>query len=511
MKKRTIWVLVAAMVLTFAALIVIQGRYVLLNVELLNNQFNESVRRSLFQTVKIIEENEALNYLAKTLGYEEPQEQATDRMELEEQHQLLKRRIDSLAASKEFTKKRGLLPAESRRSTIEETSRYLQERYQQNFSRSRTILDQAVFRWLKGTEEKNILERLDVDDLAEILETALHNNGIDIPFQYSIVDKQGRIVYKQPSGGKVSENIIRKDEAVFTQRLFPFEDASNPCFLQVFFPHRHDYAVYSLRLVLPSVVLVFLILLVYVVTIIVIFRQKNLNTMKSDFINNMTHELKTPISTISLAAQMLQEQDVANRSPESLKQIATVIRDESKRLSIQVEKVLQMAMFEKENSTLKLTEVNINALITDVIGSFSLKVASKGGRVITRLEATDDVALVDEVHFTNVIFNLMDNALKYCGDKTLLLTVETYNVKDNLVITIEDNGIGISKDDQKRIFEKFYRVSTGNLHNVKGFGLGLAYVKKIVTEHKGTIKVESEPNIGTKFIITIPILKNYEL
>ena len=334
MKKRTIWVLVAAMVLTFAALIVIQGRYVLLNVELLNNQFDESVRRSLFQTVKIIEENEALNYLAKTLGYEEPQEQATNGMELEEQHQLLKRRIDSLVASKEFTKKRGLVSTESRRSTIEETSRYLQERYQQNFSRSRTILDQAVFRWLKGTEETNILERLDFDDLAETLQTALHNNGIDIPFQYSIVDKQGRIVYKQPSDG-AAEDIIRKDEAVFTQRLFPFEDASNPCFLQVFFPHRHDYAVYSLRLVLPSVVLVFLILLVYVVTIIVILRQKNLNTMKSDFINNMTHELKTPISTISLAAQMLQEQDMANRSPESLKQIASVIRDESKRLSIQ--------------------------------------------------------------------------------------------------------------------------------------------------------------------------------
>lgn len=510
MKKRTIWVLVAAMVLTFAALIVIQGRYVLLNVELLNNQFDESVRRSLFQTVKIIEENEALNYLAKTLGYEEPQEQATNGMELEEQHQLLKRRIDSLVASKEFTKKRGLVSTESRRSTIEETSRYLQERYQQNFSRSRTILDQAVFRWLKGTEETNILERLDFDDLAETLQTALRNNGIDIPFQYSIVDKQGRIVYKQPSDG-AAEDIIRKDEAVFTQRLFPFEDASNPCFLQVFFPHRHDYAVYSLRLVLPSVVLVFLILLVYVVTIIVILRQKNLNTMKSDFINNMTHELKTPISTISLAAQMLQEQDMANRSPESLKQIASVIRDESKRLSIQVEKVLQMALFEKENSTLKLTEMNINSLINDVISTFSLKVASKGGRIITRLNAADDMALVDEVHFTNVIFNLMDNALKYRGDKTLLLTVETYNVKDNLVISIEDNGIGISKEDQKRIFEKFYRVSTGNLHNVKGFGLGLAYVKKIVTEHKGTIKVESEPGIGTKFIITIPILKNNEL
>lgn len=156
---------------------------------------------------------------------------------------------------------------------------------------------------------------------------------------------------------------------------------------------------------------------------------------------------------------------------------------------------------------MKLNEIKINSLISDIISNFSLKVTSKGGQITSKLGATYDVALVDEVHFTNVIFNLMDNALKYC-DKPLLLTIETWNEKDNLLISIEDNGIGIHKDDLKRVFEKFYRVSTGNLHNVKGFGLGLAYVQKIVKEHKGTIKVESELNIGTKFIITIPTLKN---
>jgi signal transduction histidine kinase len=146
-------------------------------------------------------------------------------------------------------------------------------------------------------------------------------------------------------------------------------------------------------------------------------------------------------------------------------------------------------------------------LISDIIGNFSLKVTSKGGKIISNFKAKNDVALVDELHFTNVIFNLMDNALKY-SDKPLLLTIETWNEKNNLLISIEDNGIGIQKEDLKRIFEKFYRVSTGNLHNVKGFGMGLAYVKRIVTEHKGTIKVESELNIGTKFTITIPTLKN---
>jgi len=509
MKKRNIWILVAGMILTFAALIFVQGRYVRLNIEVLTNQFNESVKRSLYQTMSIVDESEALKYLAKTLDYDSFLGKATNQLEIEEQHQLLKKRIDSLAENADASKSRNFLPPQNhKRSTIEETSRYLQERYQQNFSRSRAVLEQAVFRWLKNSEEKNIVDRLNFDDLAKILETSLHNNGIDLPFCFSIVDKQGKVIYKQQTKGR-NDGVVRKDN-IFTQRLFPFEDSRNPVFLQVIFPTKRDYITHSMRLFIPSIMLIILILGIYVVTIIIILRQKNLNMMKNDFVNNMTHELKTPISTISLAAQMLQEQGVVNRSPESLKQIATVIHDETKRLSIHVEKVLQMAMFEKENSTLKPIEIKINSLIKDVIGSFSLKVTNKGGKIVSKLNATDDLALVDEIHFTNILFNLMDNALKYTGDKSLILTVETYNIKDNVIISIEDNGIGISKDDQRKIFEKFYRVSTGNLHNVKGFGLGLAYVEKIVKEHKGSIKVESELNIGTKFITTIPILKNYE-
>ncbi|NDV45674.1 sensor histidine kinase [Paludibacter sp. 221] len=510
MKKRTIWILVAAMVLTFIALFFVQVRYIRLNIAIINNQFNESVRRSLYQTISIVEENEALEYLAKTLDDDSFSGKATNQIELEEQHQLLKRRIDSLAENTDPSKSKNFISSQARkRSTIEETSRYLQEQYQQRYSRSRTILEQAVFRWLKGSEEQSISDRINFEDLNIILETALHNNGIGLPFHYSVVDKQGKVIYRYYKNVP-NEQAVQNDN-VYTQRLYPNEESSNPAYLQVIFPTKKEYIDHSLYIFLPSVIIVFLILIIYIVAIVIIFRQKNLNVMKNDFINNMTHELKTPISTISLAAQMLQEKGVSNMSPESLAYISNVIRDETKRLSVHVEKVLQMAIFEKENSTLKLTEIKVNTLIKDIIGSFSLKVTNKGGKIISNLKATDDLALIDEVHFTNVIFNLMDNAFKYRGEKSLILTVETYNVKDNLIITIEDNGIGISKDDQKRIFEKFYRVSTGNLHNVKGFGLGLAYVKKIVTEHKGTIKLESELNIGTKFIISIPILKNYEL
>ena len=231
--------------------------------------------------------------------------------------------------------------------------------------------------------------------------------------------------------------------------------------------------------------------------------------MKNDFINNMTHEFKTPISSISLAAQMLKD-DTVRKSPSMMTHITTVIMDETKRLRFQVEKVLQMSMFDRNNTSMRLQEVDANAVVESVVRTFKLKVESYGGHLEASTKADDALVMVDEMHFTNVIFNLLDNAVKYRDEeRPLELKVETSNLPDDkLQITISDNGIGIKKEDLKRIFEKFYRVSTGNLHDVKGFGLGLAYVEKIITALNGTIKVESEVNQGTKFIITLPLIKN---
>ena len=230
--------------------------------------------------------------------------------------------------------------------------------------------------------------------------------------------------------------------------------------------------------------------------------------MKNDFINNMTHEFKTPISTISLAAQMLND-DTVRKSPTMLQHISTVINDETKRLRFQVEKVLQMSMFDRQKATLKLQEVDAANVISNVVHTYKIKVEKFGGRIDTQLDAEDSIVNVDEMHFTNVIFNLLDNALKYRKDDVPLeLKISTRNIQDEkLEITISDNGIGIKKEDLKKIFEKFYRVSTGNRHDVKGFGLGLAYVHKMITELKGEIRVESEVNVGSDFIITLPLIK----
>ena len=228
--------------------------------------------------------------------------------------------------------------------------------------------------------------------------------------------------------------------------------------------------------------------------------------MKNDFINNMTHEFKTPISTISLAAQMLQDSSIA-KSPEMFSKLSGAIASETKRLRFQVDKVLQMSMFDnKNNASLKMKELDANELISGIVNTFTVKVEQNGGKLTWQLDADDPFIYVDEMHFTNVVFNLMDNAVKYRKqDVPLELEVRTWNNNDNFMLSVKDNGIGIRKEDLKKIFDKFYRVHTGNLHDVKGFGLGLAYVKQIVQAHKGTIRAESEIGVGTTFVIVLPL------
>jgi len=220
----------------------------------------------------------------------------------------------------------------------------------------------------------------------------------------------------------------------------------------------------------------------------------------------MTHELKTPISTISLASQMLQDGSISN-TPSMISHVSKVINTESKRLSFQVEKVLQMAVFNEGRLKLKLREFDVNKMIETVTNNFELRVNNKNGNLKTEILAENVMVKGDEVHLTNVIFNLLDNAMKYSSDNPEI-RVATRNKKNQLVVTVQDNGIGIPKEHQAQIFDRFYRVPTGNVHDVKGFGLGLSYVKKIIDLHEGTIKVESALNKGTKFKIYFPQINN---
>jgi two-component system phosphate regulon sensor histidine kinase PhoR len=257
---------------------------------------------------------------------------------------------------------------------------------------------------------------------------------------------------------------------------------------------------YSPWLFVVAIIIVVLFFFGYTITVIA--KQKRLSEVKTDFINNMTHELKTPISTISLSSEMILKSDFSN-DPERLKRYAGIIFKENKRLENQVERVLNVAKLDKQKLILQKTNLDIHQLIIEAKETFEFNQLEHEGEITLELNASNSIIFADQVHITNVVYNLLDNAIKYCKN-TPEIIIRSTTEKKGISIEFEDNGLGIKKDDIRFIFDKFYRVPTGNLHNVKGFGLGLFYVKMIIEEHGGTIKVKSELGKGTTFYIWLP-------
>jgi len=342
---------------------------------------------------------------------------------------------------------------------------------------------------------------LTIKELDSLIRLQLNIRGVDTRYEFCIYkpELQEFLMERSPNFRK---DLIEKGNAFI---LFQADIYTSPEYLLIYFPREKQFLLTELwGMLLISIILIIVIVYSFTYTITTIFRQKRLSEMKNDFINNMTHEFKTPISTISLACEALSDTDLRG-SGEFLDSYLSMIQEENKRLAGMAEKILQTAVIDKGQLKMNKEIIDLHEIITDVIKNLRIQVEIKDGEIKRRLKATKSQIEGDKVHVTNLVYNLLDNANKYSPKRPLIYII-TENAGNGIVMTIEDNGIGISKAEQKKIFDKLYRVPTGNIHEVRGFGLGLNYVKAIVEEHHGKISLESESNKGSKFRVFLPFV-----
>ena len=352
-----------------------------------------------------------------------------------------------------------------------------------------TNLESAINLKIEGSINSRTLDSL--------IQAEFENQQISLDFEYGVLkckdskavmcSREGFLKYLHKSKYKCKYAYYRKD-----------------CYnLSVYFPTLKKHLFQEAGMIISFPFLIILVFgLCFAYTINLLFRQKKLSDIKTDFINNMTHEFKTPISTISLASEVLKEEGVIG-NPEKSTHYANIIHDENLRLKNQVEQVLQMAVIDRGKIKLNIKEVNVHELISSVTQSLQLQLKEKTGDLDLQLNARDSIIKADEFHVKNMIYNLLDNAIKY-SETPVKIKLTTKNYDRGITISVEDSGCGISKADQKQIFERFYRVPTGDLHDVKGFGLGLNYVKAMVDAHHGDLRVTSELKKGSKFEIDLP-------
>ena len=345
---------------------------------------------------------------------------------------------------------------------------------------------------------KLIQERVSKELLKKLLENELNEFGVKTPFEFN--------VYSNGLATKIKSDLFKYDKnATYSIPIFIDNDGNNKYQLLLTFPQKKKFLFSELiGITVLSIIFTLIIIIAYSSALNQLIKQRQISEIKTDFINNMTHEFKTPIATINLALDAIKNPKIID-DKEKVHRYLQMIRDENKRMHAQVENVLRISKLEKRELDISKETNNIHEIIEEAIEHVNLIIEDRQGKISTHFEATRTTVLLNDVHFTNVIVNILDNAIKYSSEIPLI-EIYTENVKDYVIIKVKDHGMGMSKIVQKRIFEKFYREHTGDLHNVKGHGLGLAYVKRIVEDHNGQIFVESEKGKGSTFIIKVPLI-----
>ena len=358
---------------------------------------------------------------------------------------------------------------------------------------------------------KKLVDRLNLAALDEYIEKEFKNRGINLDYKYGIFANEDESFVIQDGHYVVEENTTTENEigcstlfnTPYKVELFQKIDLASPGQLMIQFPSQSTLMYSSVFWpLLLSILFTVIIMGCFYYTILTIFHQKKLSEMKTDFINNMTHEFKTPIATISLAADSISSPMISG-APDKVKRFANIIRQENKRMNAQVEKVLQMAIVDKREFQLNLIGIDLHQVIQQAVAHANLQAEQRGGLVSAKMFASNPLIQGDITHISNIIANLLDNANKYSPEEPKI-SVSTSNVSGGVQVIVKDHGVGMNKEALKHIFDKFYRVHTGNLHDVKGFGLGLSYVKALMTAHKGQIDVKSELGKGSSFILFFP-------
>ena len=362
------------------------------------------------------------------------------------------------------------------------------------------LLDNAQFEivYKDIAAVKSIQERVSNEMMQKLLSEELNEYGVKTPFEFN--------VYSNGLATKIkSERFKYEKQSTYSIPIFIDNDGNNKYQLLLTFPQKKKFLFSELiGICILSIIFTLIIVIAYSSALNQLIKQRQISEIKTDFINNMTHEFKTPIATINLALDAIKNPKIIDDKEKVLRYLE-MIKDENKRMHAQVENVLRISKLEKRELDINKESNNIHEIIEDAIEHVNLIVEDRTGTITTHLDATRTSVLLNDVHFTNVIVNILDNAIKYSPEKPII-DIQTENVKDYIIIKIKDQGSGMSKTAQKRIFEKFYREHTGDLHNVKGHGLGLAYVKRIIEDHNGQIFVESEKGKGSTFIIKVPLI-----
>lgn len=501
---RRIRIIIIVMSVTLLALVGLQAYLIYRAYTQQSMQFDQSMREIMDGVKYKVERNHIEN-------------KVNQEFRIQEIERAIRRNIDSMRVASSGIEQPNALPAQMSLYTsgalsgdqvlpAENNPEMIMDRFEGNLAmlrnnpgELRSIFNELIFGYLSYDERD-----FDTTFLRREIAGEIQSRNIEARYEWGI--------YNSFNKSFIFATTLDNKGLVYSDYQVPlyYRGMKNAVMLTVYFPAQTTYLFGNVSLLLLSSLLITLIIIMlFVVSLRIIFEQKRVGEMKNDLMNNITHELKTPIATISLACQALADKDMSNI--ESIREnYIRIINAENMRLGKLVENILTSALTEKGEIKLRFKQVNLHERIQELAQSMRIQMEKRNVNLVLQLKAARPYLEADETHITNVVANLLDNAIKYLGNDNPRpsVLIQTYNRPGKIILSIEDNGIGIPKSDQGRIFDKLYRVSTGNVHNVKGYGLGLNYVKQIVEKHNGTIKVYSELGKGSTFTIELPFIQN---